>query len=298
MHPAPSIILFTTLSGLGFGMLAFLGIDASPPTGWSALAFLVIAFALAGGGLLASTFHLGHPERALKAFTQWRSSWLSREAWVSLLALTAMAAHGAGLVFLGQAWRPLGLVGAVLALATVVATSMIYLQMRTVPRWNHWSPPVLFLGFALAGGALATGRVSVALWALPLLAVVQAFAWIDQGRRERSTGTDLATATGLGHAGTVRAFEAPHTGESYLTREMVFQVGRKHAMVLKVISALLFAVVPVVLLLLPFTHFLVVPAVASHLLGALIQRWLFFAEARHVVGLYYGRRDMAALRGG
>ncbi|MXW86044.1 MAG: dibenzothiophene desulfurase [Boseongicola sp. SB0673_bin_14] len=298
MHPAPSIILFTTLSGLGFGMLAFLGIDASPPTGWSALAFLGIAFALAGGGLLASTFHLGHPERALKAFTQWRSSWLSREAWVSLLALTAMAAHGAGLVFLEQAWRPLGIVGAVLSLATVYATSMIYLQMRTVPRWNHWSPPVLFLGFALAGGALTTGRVSVALWALPLLAVVQAFAWIDQERRERSTGTDLATATGLGHAGRVRAFEAPHTGESYLTREMVFQVGRKHAMVLKVISALLFAVVPVVLLLLPFTHFLVVPAVASHLLGALIQRWLFFAEARHVVGQYYGRWDMTGMRGG
>lgn len=298
MHPAPSIILFTTLSGLGFGMLAFLGIDATPPMGLSALAFLVIAFSLAGGGLLASTFHLGHPERALKAFTQWRSSWLSREAWVSLLALSAMAAHGVGLVFLEQAWRVLGIVGAVLSLATVFATSMIYLQMRTVPRWNHWSPPVLFLGFALAGGALTTGRVSVALWALPLLAIVQAFAWIDQERRERSTSTDLSTATGLGHVGRVRAFEAPHTGESYLTREMVFQIGRKHAMVLKVISALLFAVVPVVLLLLPFTHFLVVPAVASHLLGALIQRWLFFAEARHVVSQYYGRWDMTGMRGG
>ena len=298
MHPATSIILFTTLSGLGFGMLAFLGIDATPPMGLSALAFLVIAFSLAGGGLLASTFHLGHPERALKAFTQWRSSWLSREAWVSLLALSAMAAHGVGLVFLEQAWRVLGIVGAALSLATVFATSMIYLQMRTVPRWNHWSPPVLFLGFALAGGALTTGRMSVALWALPMLAIVQAVAWIDQERRERSTGTDLATATGLGHVGRVRAFEAPHTGESYLTREMVFQVGRKHATVLKVISVMLFAVVPVVLLLLPFTHFLVVPAVASHLLGALIQRWLFFAEARHVVAQYYGRWDMTGMDGG
>ncbi len=298
MHPAPSIILFTTLSGLGFGMLAFLGIDAAPPTGWSAFAFLVIAFALAGGGLLASTFHLGRPERALKAFTQWRSSWLSREAWVSLLALSAMAAHGFGLVFLEQAWRLLGYAGSVLSLATVYATSMIYLQMRTVPRWNHWSPPVLFLGFALAGGALVTGRVSVGLWALPLLAVVQVLAWIDQERREQSAGTDLATATGLGHAGRVRAFESPHTGESYLTREMVFQVGRRHATVLKVISVLLFTAVPVVLLLLPFTHVLAVPAVASHLLGALIQRWLFFAEARHVVGHYYGRWDTAGMRRG
>ena len=298
MHPAPSIILFTTLSGIGFGMLAFLGLDAAPPKGWSALAFLFIAFSLAVCGLLASTFHLGHPERALKAFTQWRSSWLSREAWVSLLALSVMAPYGAGLVFLDQAWRVPGIAGGILSLATVYATSMIYLQMRTVPRWNHWSPPALFLGFALAGGALMTGRVSVALWVLPVLAIVQVVAWIDQERREKATDTDLATATGLGHFGSVRAFESPHTGESYLTREMVFQVGRKRAMTLKVISVLLFAVLPVVLLLLPFTHFLVVPAAASHLLGALIQRWLFFAEARHVVAQYYGRWDMTGMRRG
>ena len=143
-----------------------------------------------------------------------------------------------------------------------------------------------------------TGRVSVALWALPLLAVVQVCAWIDQERREKATDTNLATATGLGHVGKVRAFESPHTGESYLTREMVFQVGRKHAMVLKIVSVLLFAVVPLVLLLLPFTHFLVAPAAASHLLGALIQRWLFFAEARHVVGQYYGSWDMTDVRRG
>ena len=44
---------------------------------------ILIAYALASGGLIASTFHLGHPERAIKAFTQWRSSWLSREAWLA-----------------------------------------------------------------------------------------------------------------------------------------------------------------------------------------------------------------------
>ena len=83
MHPAPSVILFTSLSGLGFGLLVFLGIGALVPTGWVAFVFFAIAYLLAVGGLLASTFHLGHPERFLKAFTQWRSSWLSREAWAS-----------------------------------------------------------------------------------------------------------------------------------------------------------------------------------------------------------------------
>ena len=89
--------------------------------------------------------------------------------------------------------------------------------------------------------------------------------------------------------GRVRAFEAPHTGENYLTHEMVFQVGRKHAAVLKVIALVLAFILPVAFLMLPFHHVLAALAVLSHLAGVLVQRWLFFAEARHVVGLYYGR---------
>ena len=100
MHPAPSIILFTTLSGLGFGMLAFLGLDVPAPRGWTAFAFFFIAYVLAGGGLISSTFHLGHPERSLKAFSQWRSSWLSREAWLAVVTMGIMGLYGFGLVFL------------------------------------------------------------------------------------------------------------------------------------------------------------------------------------------------------
>ena len=76
MHPAPSVILFTTFSGLGFGLLFWLGIGACPPQAGSRLRF-AIAYLGAVGGLMASTFHLGHPERAIKAFSQWKTSWLS-----------------------------------------------------------------------------------------------------------------------------------------------------------------------------------------------------------------------------
>ena len=100
MHPAPSVILFTTLSGIGFGLLAFLGLGLPVVTGWLAFAFFAVAYLLAVGGLLASTFHLGHPERALKAFSQWQTSWLSREAWAAVGALVVMGIYGAGLVFL------------------------------------------------------------------------------------------------------------------------------------------------------------------------------------------------------
>ena len=119
--------------------------------------------------------------------------------------------------------------------------------------------------------------------------IVQIVAWTDQDRRERASDSTVATATGLGHIGAVRAFEPPHTGSNYLTKEMVFRIGRKHAATLKIISLFLAFALPVLLLLLPFVHIMAALAVLSHVAGVLVQRWLFFAEARHVVGLYYGR---------
>lgn len=289
MHPAPSVILFTTLSGLGFGLLFWLGLGMPGPTGVVAFVFFAIAYLLAVGGLLASTFHLGHPERALKAFSQWQTSWLSREAWASVAALVVMAIYGAGLVFLGTKWTALGLIGAALSIGTVFTTSMIYAQLRTVPRWHHWTTPVVFLSLTLGGGALLAGQIRFALPLLALAGVAQAFAWFTGDSRLKSSGTNLASATGL-QGGTIRAFEPPHTGTNYLLREFVHVVGRKHSRNLRVIALTLGFVLPIVLLLLPFNHMLAGVAVVSHLAGVLVARWLFFAEAEHVVGLYYGKR--------
>ncbi|WP_417205712.1 dimethyl sulfoxide reductase anchor subunit family protein [Antarctobacter sp.] len=290
MHPAPSIIAFTTLSGLGLGLLFWLGIDPTAPTGWVAFAFFAIGYLLAVGGLMASALHLGRPERALKAFTQWRSSWLSREAWMALAALTVMGIYAALLVFFGLQIIVLGWLGAALCLATVFTTSMIYTQLKTVPRWHHWSTPVLFQLYALGGGALVSGRVTTGLVLIGLAALAQAGWWLAGDRRLADSGTSIETATGLGHIGKVRAFEPPHTGSNYLLREMVFVVGRKHGQKLRLIALVLMAVLPAILLLLPFGHLLAVVAVLSHVAGVLVSRWLFFAQAEHVVGLYYGKR--------
>ncbi|MDU8910828.1 dimethyl sulfoxide reductase anchor subunit family protein [Aestuariicoccus sp. MJ-SS9] len=290
MHPAPSIIAFTTFSGLGLGLLFWLGVDPTPPTGWIGFAFFAIAFALAVGGLAASTFHLGRPERAAKAFTQWRTSWLSREAWAATATLLVMGLHGFLLVFFGKAILPLGWLGAILALTTVYTTSMIYAQLRTVPRWHHWSTSLLFLALALAGGALLSGRITVALILILAAGGVQSWWWRTGDTRLAASGSDMASATGLGNIGKVTAFEPPHTGSNYLLREMVHVVGRKHAAKLRLAALGLMMVVPIVLLLLPFGHFLALLAVVSHVAGVLVARWLFFAEAEHVVGLYYGKR--------
>ena len=290
MHPAPSVIVFTTLSGLGFGLLFWLGLGLPAVSGWVAFAFFAIGFGLAVGGLLASTFHLGHPERAIKAFSQWRSSWLSREGVAAVAALVVMGAYAAALIFFGMKLAWLGWIGALLSLGTVYATSMIYAQLNTVPRWKTVLTPLLLLSISIAGGALLAGQLHYAQVLLPVAAVIQVIWWIRGDRALQQSGTDMASATGLGHIGTVRAFEPPHTGTNYLLRELVFQVGRKHALKLRAIALFLGFILPVIAILLPFSHALALMAVVAHLAGIAASRWLFFAEAEHVVGLYYGKR--------
>jgi len=290
MHPAPSVILFTTLSGLGFGLLAFLGIGQPPVTGWVAFVFYVIAYGLAVGGLLASTFHLGNRKNAIKAFSQWRTSWLSREAWLSVFALVAMGIYAAGAVFASVLILPIGIIGAALSVATVYSTSMIYAQLKTVPRWNQPLTPVLFLSLSLAGGAMLAGATMVAIPLLALAGVIQLAWWWQGDRRFAEAGSTLATATGLGAIGTPRQFEPPHTGTNYLMKEMVFVVGRKHARKLRTIAFAAMIVFPVLMLLVSGGHLAAGLAILSHLAGTLISRWLYFAEAEHVVGLYYGAR--------
>ncbi len=288
MHPAPSLIAFTVLSGLGFGLLTFLGLGRPAVEGWVAFTFFAIGFGLAGAGLLSSTLHLGHPERALKAFTQWRSSWLSREGWASVLALVVMGLFALTVLFAEPvAW--LGQLGAALSVATVFCTSMIYAQLKTVPRWHHWSTPLIFLVLSLSGGALLAGQVTLAAAGLPLAGLLQAALWLMADLRVAERSPSLASATGLGRPGKVRLFEPPHTGGNYLTREMVFSVARKHARKLRVLSLVLAFALPALLLLIAPAHVAAPFAVLSHLAGIAVLRWLFFAEAEHVVGLYYGR---------
>ena len=202
---------------------------------------------------------------------------------------------GIGAVFFDFRLFTLGLPAAALALWTVYATSMIYAQLKSVPRWNHNSTSILFLAHAIAGGALLSGQIGLAAPLLIVLGAIQLWAWQSGDRRLSQSGTDLGTATGLGARGAVRAFEPPHTGTNYLLTEMVHVVGRRHAMKLRLIGFGLMAVLPwLILVVLPFHHALAGLAILSHIAGALVCRWLFFAEAEHVVGLYYGKRGSTA----
>jgi DMSO reductase anchor subunit len=166
---------------------------------------------------------------------------------------------------------------------------MIYTQIKAVPRWHHWLTPVMFLSFALAGGALMSGMRFAPLLLLAVGGVLLALWRIGDGAFARA-GQTMGTATGLDSLGVPSVLDPAHTAGNYLKREMIFVVGRKHAAKLRKLALGLASVVPAALLLLPLGVWGIVLAAVLHLSGALAARWLFFAEAEHVVGLYYGAR--------
>ncbi|MEJ6709939.1 MAG: dimethyl sulfoxide reductase anchor subunit [Amylibacter sp.] len=290
MHPAPSVIVFTALSGLGFGLLAFLGLGIPDVTGITAFAFFFIAYALAVGGLLASTFHLGNPQRALNAFSQWRTSWLSREGVFAVLALCITGLYATALIFFDARLPIVGMIGAALSMISVFCTSMIYGQLKTVPRWNQPMTPALFVLYTLAGGALLSSEPKLAALFMLILAGAQLLHWMIGDNRLSISGGTIGAATGLGHLGKVRLLESPHSGENYLLKEMAHEVGRKHARKLRIITLLFACLLPALILLLTTpSHATAAIAVVLHLIGLFAGRWLFFAEAEHVMALYYDK---------
>ncbi len=312
MHPAFSIILFTTSSGAGYGLLFLLGAGGAfgllPASRGFGLAAFALALGLVTFGLVSSAFHLGHPERAWRAFSQWRSSWLSREA------VAAVATYPPALLLalgwtvagdLGGFWRLAALLTALGAVTTVFCTAMIYRSLRAVPRWHSpWTVPGYLLYALITGGVwllfllylfgeppptpLLHGMPSaiVAGWLVQLAA----WKWADAA----PVTATVESATGLGPPGTVRLLDPPHSESNYLLREMAFRIGRKHARKLRRVTVLsAFALPFAVALLLPFASRLValpasLLAALSMSLGVVVERWLFFAEARHTVTLYYG----------
>ncbi len=308
MHPSSSVIFFTTASGAGYGLLALLGVLA--PLGLApanaAFGFVALGLALGGitAGLISSTFHLGHPERSLRAFSQWRSSWLSREGVASVATYAPAGLFAIAWVFFGAVSAVLGILTAIGAVVTVSCTAMIYRSLKPVQRWhNSWVLPN-YLALALMTGALwfalllqlfgidNKGGAWLTLFTILLAAVLKLGYWrfIDSS----ASASTVESATGLGTIGKVRLFEAPHTSENYLLKEMGFQIARKHAAKLRRITILLAFAVPFALSLVPLLVAGWPAALAALLaaplatLGVLIERWLFFAEAKHAVTLYYG----------
>ena len=324
MHPAFSVIAFTTLSGAGYGLLLWAGglillpalQGRAPANGATVLLWgllLVLGLVLTTVGLLSSMLHLGKPGRAWRAFSQWRTSWLSREGVfamatalvvVAMLAVLAAGIAGALPTALWITMPVLAAIMVLLSLCTIASTAMIYASLKPIPAWRH--PLVLpaYFVFAILTGWLvlmalvnwsalsdeALGVIVLVTFALAISAAVLKLAyWFRIDRQP--LGATRGDAVGL-PGREVSVFERPNTQANYINREMGYVLARKHARPLRAIALLLFAVAPMAAAWLAWAN----PGLAGPvftlgallaLAGTLVERWLFFAQARHLVTLYY-----------
>jgi DMSO reductase anchor subunit len=310
MNPAYSVIIFTTVSGAGYGLLFLIGLlrasDLMEREGWLGGTSVFMALSLVSIGLLASAFHLGRPERAWRAFLQWRSSWLSREGVASTLTYVPAVMLWASWLIPGTPdgfARTVGIIAAIFALISVICTAKIYSTLVTVRQWNNRLVLPAYLALALASGAVLYvvlarlfaydrplyGLIAIASLAAALLIKLAYWRSIDHA----PPGHTMAEATGLGRDTRVRQWEAPHTAENFVMKEMGYRVGRKHRTRLRsfAMAGFLFGLAALAVAeVLPSVPAAVlsIASLLSVALAVALERWLFFAEAQHVVTLFYG----------
>ncbi len=309
MKPSLAVIFLTLFSGSGFGLVALLALDNDFRIG-GGFAPIMTAILMGCGlvlvtiGMISSTAHLANPKNAWRAFTRWRSSWLSREG-VFAMVFYPFAIADAGWVFFtddthGALALLLSNAAAVLGLATIFSQGMIYACLRTIRQWHTPLVPANFyaLGFAVGAAILAAARIvtggpdralaSMAVGLLLIAAVLKAiyYFWIG-----KPSGTTIQTATGF-NRGTVRLLDQGHTFGTFLTREFSNCLNRTRARRLRIAVFMVGFAGPVALLAADLQHSIGLWAITAPvlaLLGVGIERFLFFAEAQHVVNLYHGR---------
>lgn len=311
MHPAYSVILFTTLSGAGYGLLIWLALLAVSGAIKADAAFGLVGFGLAFSliiaGLLCSTSHLGRPERAWRAFSQWQTSWLSREGIAAVATFVPSGLFAVGWIFAGTHGHVFALMAMATiagALITVYCTGMIYQSLPTIRAWCEPLVTPVYLALALTTGGvlmllilrlftIENDAAALLVSALLLVSMAMKLAYwkrIDTAPKTWTAGA----ATGLGGLGRIRVLDAPHTQANYVMREMGYQVARKHAQRLRAIVLANAFAMPLFLTLLSLAAPPALAIVFATLavifcaVGVFVERWLFFAEAQHVVTLYYG----------
>jgi DMSO reductase anchor subunit len=306
MKPAFSVIFFTVCSGAGLGLLALLilaDLFAAPVSRRLLLAGGALALALVTAGLVSSTLHLANPKQAWRAFSRFKRSWLSREG-VFAIALYPFALGYLAAVFFQ--WSAsmrfaLGVLTLALAWTVLFCTAMIYACLKTIRQWHtplvplnylllgHLSGALLLAALARSEGLRVFAWLPLALLCVAALGKVAYYIKFSSPDKGRFT---LGQAIGAPYGGVTAAgaklFDVGHSHGTFLTDEFGFRIARERATLLRWTFFAVSFVVPLVILLAApqFTAFAALACFA----GLLVERWLFFAEAQHVVRLYHGQQ--------
>lgn len=309
MHPSKSIIFFTVMSGTGYGIvicLSFFALIAEINFSYDfKFTLIVISFLFITLGLLSSTLHLGHPERAWRSFSQWRSSWLSREGLAAVITYIPLIIFYILWFFKMDIFKYFLYFASILSIITIYCTGQMYASLKTVPAWNNILVTPIYLINGLSMGSLSLYCLTrfyeteikhlyqFTLIILTLCLFLKIIYWLYIRTKVTSS---ISTAIGLGKENNISFFEGPHTGKNFLTTEMINKIKKEKANFLRLCFIILSCVLPVYMIVQEAT--LIIDAfilklsflmtLIFALIGMFIERYLFFIQAKHVVSLYYG----------
>jgi DMSO reductase anchor subunit len=313
VKPSLSIIFFTVSSGAGLGLLALLALgdlfDHALPSG-ALMQGIAIALALVAAGLASSVLHLAKPANAWRAFSRFRTSWLSREAVFAACLFPIALGYGA------LAWTdengPLSVVAALgavlLSWAALASTAMIYASLKPIRQWHsawtpinylllgHWSGAVVLLGLARVHTAheRSFGWLAGALGVAALIAKIGHWRAIAAGAPdaptlERAIGVEEGVRPPGMTVARARLFDVGHSHGTFLTDEFGFVLARRNAVALRIAALSAGFLVPGAWIIYGAASARMAWLAAIVCLsGLLAERWLFFAEAQHTVRLYHG----------
>lgn len=258
--------------------------------------------ALVSGGLLSSTLHLGHPERAHFALTQWRSSWLSREGVFAILLYPVIAIYTL-LFYLNPDNRSLdtlSIIIVLIAIATIFSTGKIYSSLRAIYSWNTELTTFNYLALGGLTGLMLLQSLLLLMgynlaniyYYLIILIILSCIGKILYWVRLdlNNTTTNKSTALGLKSQLQVNLLESPHDASNFLLKEMGYKVARKHSRKLRKIALLFAFILPLLIIFLSIAlnfYHITILAFLFMIMGVFMERWLFFAEAKHSVMNYY-----------
>jgi len=310
MHPAFSVIFFTTLIGVAQGLFIALSMSKVYELADQTLDLGQVFYSLGGvfvlmllaAGLVASVFHLGRPERAWRAATQWRTSWLSREVIVLPVFMLVVFVFTVIHFFEGSSNSQLavGLLGVIVCFILFICTGMIYSCLTFI---REWATPLTVVNFTLLGCAsgfsLATfyatsmaPTLTSLLGGMAILLTIVAFftrGWALIRNQSLKPKATLQSAIGSHHRH-IKQVSQGQMGGSFNTRE--FFHGKPLAFIKKIKRIFLVTVFPVPIILLWIGMASDIGAILFlafiiQYIGLLMERWFFFAEANHPQNLYY-----------
>ena len=310
MHPSKSIIFFTVISGTGYGIfigLLFNLLFEEISYGLEYKIYLSLAsFLMISLGLLSSTLHLGHPERAWRAFSQWKTSWLSREGLAAIITYIPMTLFYFFWIMNVKGYFILLILTSVFSIITIFCTGQMYASLKTIPAWNNPLVTPIYILNGITVGSLFVYTLNFHFnynlnlfenfiyFILGLNLICKVIYWISINKK---TNTSIQTAVGI-KSKNITFFEGPHTGKNYLTTEMINTIEKQNSNFLRMIFCILTFIIPGYMInqyssLVVDESILKVSMIIVFifaLIGMIIERYLFFIQSKHVVGLYYGEK--------